>query len=160
MKIEENKVVLIHYTVSAQGTELDSSKDKEPLSYIAGQGFLVPGLEEALMGRKVGEKFDVEVPAEKAYGQRDDHLTQSVPLSMFEGMDVEAGMQFRASTDTGEQTVMILEVNDDEAVVDGNHPLAGMDLFFNVSIEEIRDATAEELDHGHVHAHGDHHHHD
>lgn len=157
MKIAENKVAKIHYTVSAQGTELDSSKDKEPLAYLAGKGFLVPGLEEALMGHEVGEQFSVEVPADKAYGQRDDHLMQSVPKSMFEGMDVEPGMQFRASTDGGEQTVMILEVNDEDVVVDGNHPLAGMDLFFEVSIEEVRDASAEELEHGHVHD-GEHHH--
>ncbi|CAG9001216.1 MAG: FKBP-type peptidyl-prolyl cis-trans isomerase SlyD [Candidatus Celerinatantimonas neptuna] len=154
MKIAENKVALIHYTVSAQGTELDSSKGKEPLSYIAGQGFLVPGLEEALMGHEAGENLDVEVNADKAYGQRDEHLMQSVPRSMFEGIEVESGMQFRASTDAGEQTVMVLEVNDDEVVVDGNHPLAGMDLFFNVSIEDVRDATAEELEHGHVHGQG------
>lgn len=160
MKIEQNKVALIHYTVSAQGTELDSSVGKEPLAFIAGQGFLVPGLEDALMGKEAGEKFEIEVPADKAYGQRNDELMQSVPKSMFEGMEVAPGMQFRASTDTGEQTIMVLEVNDDEVVIDGNHPLAGMDLFFDVSVEEVRDATAEELAHGHVHGAGGHHHHE
>ncbi|CAG9296649.1 FKBP-type peptidyl-prolyl cis-trans isomerase [Celerinatantimonas diazotrophica] len=158
MKIAENKVALIHYTVSAQGAELDSSEGKEPLAYIAGQGFLVPGLEDALMGHEAGETLEVEVPADKAYGQRDDHLMQAVPKTMFEGMDVEPGMQFRATTDNGEQTVMVLEVQDEEVVIDGNHPLAGMDLFFNVRIEQVRDATEEELQHGHVHGVGGHHH--
>ncbi|MFM2482697.1 peptidylprolyl isomerase [Celerinatantimonas sp. YJH-8] len=160
MKIEQNKVASIHYTVSSQGTELDSSIGKEPLSYIAGHGFLVPGLENALMGKAAGDQFELEVVADEAYGQRDDNLTQAVPKSMFEGIEVQPGMQFRASTDAGEQTVMVLEVNDEEVVVDGNHPLAGMDLFFSVSVEDVRDATEEELAHGHVHGQGGHHHHD
>jgi FKBP-type peptidyl-prolyl cis-trans isomerase SlyD len=154
MTIGENKVVVMHYSVTAQGTELDSSFGKNPLVFIAGQGFLVPGLEAALMGHSAGERFEVQVEAAQGYGERQDELMQAVPKSAFEGMDVAEGMQFRATTEHGEQSVMVLEVTDDEVIVDGNHPLAGMDLSFDISIEEVRDATEEELAHGHVHGQG------
>lgn len=154
MVIGENKVVVMHYSVSAQGSELDSSFGKKPLAFIAGHGFLVPGLEAALMGHSEGDSFEVDVEAAQAYGTRQDELMQAVPIAAFEGLEVAEGMQFRATTEHGEQSVIVLEVNEDEVIVDGNHPLAGMDLSFKIAIEEVRDATEEELAHGHIHDQG------
>jgi len=156
MKIAENKVVVLHYAVSdTEDTLIDSSYDHSPLSVIQGTGYLIPGLEEALTGRIAGDKFEVEVEAEQAYGQRFDDYVQTVPKAMFESIeDLDVGTQLRATTDDGEQTVIVIDVQDDEITVDGNHPLAGIDLKFDVEILEVRDATADELEHGHVHGEG------
>lgn len=156
MNIAENKVVVMHYAVSdSEGTLIDSSYDHQPLAIIQGTGYLIPGLETALTGHKVGDKFEVAVEAKDAYGQREDGFVQTVPKSLFEGIDeLEVGTQLRASTDEGEQTVIVIDMSDDEITVDGNHPLAGLDLQFDVEILEVRDATEEELTHGHVHGEG------
>ena len=154
MQVAKDKVVVLHYSVHSQETLLDSSLDGEPLSIIIGKGQLIPGLENALDGKTSGESFSVEVEAEQAYGQRHESLMQAVPAEMFAGMDVQPGMSFRATTDTGDQSVIILDVTEDEVIVDGNHPLAGMDLTFDVEIINVRDATADELAHGHVHGAG------
>jgi len=153
MNIAENKVVQMHYAVSdSEGTLIDSSYDHEPLSFIQGSGYLIPGLEQALMDKTVGDKFEVYVEADNAYGQREDGFVQTVPRAMFEGIeDLEIGSQLRATTDEGEQTVIVIDVTDEEITVDGNHPLAGLDLQFDVEILAVRDATAAELEHGHVH---------
>lgn len=153
MNIAENKVVVMHYAVSdSEDTLIDSSYDHQPLSIIQGTGYLIPGLEKALIGHTTGDKFEVEVNAEEAYGQREDGFVQTVPKALFEGIEeLEVGTQLRASTDEGEQTVIVVDVADDEITVDGNHPLAGLDLKFDVEILEVRDATEEELSHGHVH---------
>jgi len=159
MTITSDSVVTLHYTVSTEdGTELDSSIGKEPLVVLQGRRFLIEGLEEALMGKTKGEKFNLSVEPEKAYGQRIDELVQRVPRSMFDGMDVEVGMSFRATTPEGEQSVIIIETTDDEVVVDGNHPLAGVPLTFDVEVVDVREATAEELAHGHAHGPGGHDH--
>ena len=145
----------MHYTVStADAVQIDSSREREPMVFLHGHGFLVQGLEDALVGKAVGEQFEVSVPAEKAYGERYDNLVQAVPKSMFEGMEIEVGMAFRATTDDGEQSVMVIDMTDDEVIVDGNHPLAGVDLTFDVEILSLRDATPDEIAHGHVHADG------
>ncbi|WP_448566938.1 FKBP-type peptidyl-prolyl cis-trans isomerase [Thalassotalea ganghwensis] len=156
MKIAPNKVVVLHYAVSdSEGTLIDSSYDHNPLAIIHGTGYLIPGLESALVDRLAGDKFEVSVEAEQAYGQRHDGFVQTVPKKMFEGIDdLEVGTQLRATTDEGEQTVIVVDVKDDEITVDGNHPLAGIDLQFDVEIIEVRDATEEELAHGHVHGEG------
>lgn len=155
MNIQNNHVVTMHYLVStSDGTELDSSFNGEPLVFIHGMGFLIPGLENALLDKSQGDKFDVDVAAAEAYGERHDQLVQEVPKSMFEGMDVQPGLQFRATTDHGEQSVIVIDVKDDSVTIDGNHPLAGQDLSFSVEILNIREATAEELEHGHVHGEG------
>lgn len=152
MNIENNRVVTMHYLVrTSDGTAIDSSFEGEPLAFIQGHGYLIPGLEDALIGKTGGDKFEVDVNAKDAYGERLDELVQTVPKSMFEGMDVEVGLQFRASTDDGEQTVIVIDVNDEHVIVDGNHPLSGQDLSFDVEIISVREATQEELDHGHVH---------
>lgn len=164
MTIQKDKVVALHYSVcDAHGNELDSSVGQEPLVILHGHGQLIPGLEQALLGRTAGDKFVIEIKAADAYGERHDELTQAVPRAMFEGMDVEIGMRFRASAADGhEQSVIVLDVTDTEVVVDGNHPLSGMDLTFDIDIQVVRDATAEELAHGHAHGadgHSGHHHH-
>jgi len=153
--IKENHVVTMHYTVStADSVEIDSSRNGKPLVFLHGHGYLVAGLEEALVGKSSGDSFTAEIPAEKAYGERHDNLVQAVPKSMFEGMDVDVGMSFRATTDEGEQSVVIIDMTDDDVVVDGNHPLAGIDLTFDVEIIDVRDATEDEIAHGHVHGEG------
>ncbi|MGB1198174.1 MAG: FKBP-type peptidyl-prolyl cis-trans isomerase [Thalassotalea sp.] len=156
MKIAPNKVVVLHYAVSdSEGTLIDSSYDHKPLAVIHGTGYLIPGLEDALVDHSAGDKFEVAVEADNAYGERHDGFVQTVPKAMFESIeDLDVGTQLRATTDEGEQTVIVIDVTDDEITVDGNHPLAGIDLSFDVEILEVRDATEEELNHGHVHAEG------
>ncbi|RUO57887.1 FKBP-type peptidyl-prolyl cis-trans isomerase [Pseudidiomarina insulisalsae] len=157
--ISQDKVVGIHYTVkTAEGQLLDQSKEGQPLQFIFGRGMLIKGLEDALAGKTEGDKFTAEIAPEDAYGERHDGLIQSVPRTLFGDNPVEPGMQFRASTDNGEQSVIIVEVNDDQVTVDGNHPLAGVSLNFDVEVVEVRDADQSELDHGHVHSDGDHNH--
>lgn len=119
--------------------------------YLQGSRHLIDGLEKAMLGKEPGDKFELSVEPSEAYGERQEALMQAVPKNMFEGMDVEPGMQFRASTDDGEQSVIILEVTEDEVIVDGNHPLAGLTLLFDVEILDVRKATAEEIEHGHAH---------
>ncbi|NMP29974.1 peptidylprolyl isomerase [Thalassotalea sp. M1531] len=156
MKISNNSVIKLHYAVSdSEGTLIDSSYDNQPLAVIHGTGFLIPGLEKALEGKEAGEKFEVDVKAEDAYGERFDGYVQTVPKAVMQGIeDLEVGTQLRASTDEGEQTVIVIDVTEDEITVDGNHPLAGIDLSFDVEILEVREATEEELAHGHVHGEG------
>lgn len=162
MQISSNKVVHIHYTLTDDdGEVLDSSQGSDPMAYIHGMGNIISGLENALTGRRIGDRFTVSVPPEEAYGVRDDELVQNVPKSAFQGVDeILPGMQFRAESAEGMQLVTVIDVEDDTVILDGNHPMAGMTLNFDVEITEIRDATAEELDHGHVHGPGGHHHHD
>ena len=156
--IAPNKVVAINDTVkTAEGQTLDQSKEGNPLTFIHGRGMLIPGLENALEGKNVGDQFTAEVKPDEAYGDRHDGLIQTVPRNLFGENEVQPGMQFRASTDQGDQSVVIVEVNDEEVTVDGNHPLAGVDLNFDVEVVEVRDATEQELEHGHVHADGEDH---
>ena len=161
MQITSQKVATIDYTLTDdQGTLIDSSKDGEPLAYIQGIGNLIPGLEEALEGKSAGDELSVSIQPDQAYGKRDEELLQAVPRTHFDGVDeLQVGMQFRASSEDGdERVVTVVEVGDEQVTVDGNHPLAGQILNFEVKIVEVRDATQEELDHGHVHGPGGHHH--
>ncbi|WP_394193522.1 peptidylprolyl isomerase [Pseudoalteromonas atlantica] len=152
MIIAENKVVKMHYSVTDNdNNSIDNSFDGEPLVFIIGTGYLIPGLEDALQGKQAGDTLSVTVEPENGYGERHDELMQAVPKSMFEGMEIEVGMQFRATTDDGDQSVMIIDIQEDEVIVDGNNPLAGVTLKFDVEVLEVRDASADELAHGHVH---------
>lgn len=153
MTISQDKVVAMHYTVTdPDGNKLDSSVDGEPLVFLFGHGALIPGLEKALADKAVGDSFTATIAPEDAYGERHDQLVQSVPKNMFEGMEVAPGMRFRAAGPDGrEQSVIILDVTEEEVVVDGNHPLSGIQLSFEVEVLKVRDATEEELAHGHVH---------
>ncbi len=146
----------MHYAVSdSEGTLIDSSYDDKPMAIIQGTGYLIPGLEDELNGHEAGEKFEVSVPSDQAYGPRHDEYVQTVAKEVMQGVeDLAVGTQLRATTDEGEQTVIVIDITDDKVTVDGNHPLAGIDLSFDVEILEVRAATEEELSHGHVHGQG------
>ncbi|NKB66271.1 MAG: peptidylprolyl isomerase [Candidatus Latescibacteria bacterium] len=160
MQIAKDKVVTLEYTLTdAQGEVIDTSKNSEPLAYIQGVGQLVAGLEEALEGRNPGDHFSVSIPAEKGYGNRDEDLVQVVQSDQFGMDDLQVGMQFEASSDDDDTMIVtVTNIEGDQVTIDGNHPLAGVELNFEIDVAEVRDASAEELDHGHVHGPGGHHH--
>ena len=160
MNVAANKVVSIHYKLTNDGGEtLDSSEGHDPLTYIHGIGNLIPGLEKALEGKQTGDKLKVHVKPEDGYGVREDSLIQAVPRRMFKGMgDLKVGMRLQAQGDHGMRVVRITHLAGDMVTVDGNHELAGVPLTFDVEITDVRDATAEEMEHGHVHGPGGHHH--
>jgi FKBP-type peptidyl-prolyl cis-trans isomerase SlyD len=159
MQIAKHTVVSIHYTLrNDEGTVLDSSTGKDPLHYIQGIGNLIAGMEEGLEGKQKGDKLEIKVSPEKGYGERNDDLIQKVPRSSFGDQDVRPGMQFQAQSSQGAQVVTVTEVGLENITVDGNHPLAGVPLNFSVEVMEVRSATKDELDHGHVHGPGGHHH--
>ncbi len=153
MNIEKDRVVSLTYTLTdTAGKVLDSSTETGPLSYLHGNGNIIPGLEKALEGKGEGAAFKVTVPAAEAYGERDEHLVVNVPRDRFQGVaDIQAGMQFEAETAEGSRLVTVTKVSPDMVTVDANHALAGQDLNFDVEVVAIRAATAEELSHGHPH---------
>ena len=159
--IKQNSVVTMHYELKDdQGEVLDSSKGQDPLVYLHGAGNIIIGLEEELLGKAVGDQIDAVVSPEKGYGMPVEALVQVVPKTAFgEEIDkVEVGMRFQAETEQGPVPVIVTGMDDDNVTVDGNHPLAGKELHFSVSIAEVRDASAEEIEHGHVHGPGGHDH--
>lgn len=156
MQITKNKVAGIHYTLrDNSGAVLDSSDGREPLYYLHGAGNLIAGMEEGLEGKTEGDKFELKVSPEKGYGEKDPTMTQKVPRSAFGDQEVKKGMKF--STDRG-AVVTVTEVGLDAVTVDANHPLAGVELNFDVEVMEVRNATADEIQHGHVHGQGGHQH--
>lgn len=159
--IASNKVATIHYTLrSDNGEVLDTSEGGDPLAYLHGAGNIVPGLEAQLEGRVAGDKLVAVVAPKDGYGERDPASRQSIPIAAFEGVEVKPGMTLVVEDDDGEQMPLhIVEVHAEHVEVDTEHPLAGETLHFTVEVIEVRDATAEELLHGHVHGDGDHHHH-
>ncbi len=160
MPVAQDSVVTIHYTLKDDtGTVLDSSSPQEPLAYLHGHGNLIPGLEKQLEGKNAGDALTVTVAPSEGYGEYDDRLVQSVPRRSLRGIkDVKPGMHLHAQTEDGPRTVTVTKVLGDMVTLDGNHPLAGKSLHFEVRIEDVRPATEEELSHGHVHgAHGHHH---
>lgn len=160
MQIADKTVVSIHYTLTnADGETLDSSVGQDPLVYLHGSNNIIAGLEAALLGKTAGDTLQVSVEPGDGYGELRDELVQEVDRSAFQGVDeIDVGMQFMAQTPWGEQPVTVVKVQGDNITLDGNHPLAGQVLNFDVEVVEIREATAEELDHGHVHGPGGHHH--
>ncbi|GAB4013271.1 peptidylprolyl isomerase [Spirosoma sp. KCTC 42546] len=155
MNITKNKVAAIHYTLrDSSGNVLDSSQGSDPLYYLHGANNLIPGMEEGLEGRVKGDHLQLDVTPEKGYGKRDPQLVEAVPRRAFGGQELEVGMQFE--TNEG-QVVTITEVGPDTVTVDANHPLADQNLYFDVEVLDVRDATADELAHGHVHGPGGHH---
>jgi FKBP-type peptidyl-prolyl cis-trans isomerase SlyD len=160
MQIATNCVAYIHYTLKDDaGTVIDSSSGGEPLAYLHGAGNIVPGLEKALEGKQAGEKLSVKVAPEQGYGVRDEAMVQQVPRRSFQGVrDLKAGMQFQAQTEQGPVAVTVTQVQGDMVTVDGNHALAGVTLNFDIEVAKVREATPEELIHGHVHGPGGHHH--
>ena len=161
MTIAQHKVVTIHYKVSDSESDevIDSSENAEPMTYLHGAQNIIPGLEQALEGKVVGDELEVVVEAADAYGERSDDRIQQVPMEAFQGMEkVEPGMAVTAQTDQGQINLVITEVNGDLVTVDANHPLAGKSLKFEVTVEDVRDASEEEMAHGHVHGPGGHEH--
>ena len=159
MQISKHKVVSFQYTLTNDaGDELDSSVGGAPLLYLHGAENIVPGLEEALEGKSVGDKLKVSLEAGDAYGEFNPAMIETVSKDLFDGVEnLEVDMEFETDTDDGTdvQFVRITEIDGDNVTVDGNHPLAGQRLHFDVAIEEIREATAEELEHGHPHGESD-----
>jgi len=153
MIIEKDRVVSIDYKLQdTEGEVLDSSEGSEPLVYLHGNDNIIAGLEKHLAGKKAGDLVDCLVPAAEAYGLRDDSLVVKVERSEFgPGAEIEVGMQFEAHSEGGAQLVTVVGVEGDEVTIDANHPLAGEDLHFTVKVMDVREATAEELEHGHVH---------
>ncbi|MCL6307458.1 peptidylprolyl isomerase [Pseudomonas syringae] len=161
MPIAAKKAVSIDYTLTNDAGEvIDSSTGGAPLVYLHGAGNIIPGLEKALEGKEVGDQLKVVVEPEDAYGEYSAELVSTLGRNMFEGVDeLEVGMQFHASGPDGSmQIVTIRDVEGDDVTVDGNHPLAGQRLNFDVKVVAIRDASEEETAHGHVHGEGGHQH--
>ncbi len=155
MKIEKNVVASLAYKVMMEdGVVVDQSTADAPLDYLHGHNNLITGLEKELEGKVAGDKFSVTVAPEDAYGEHNDALVQRVPADVFQGVEqIEVGMRFLADTDQGPIPVEVTEVDGDEVVVDGNHMLAGQTLTFEVEVMATREATAEEIEHGHIHIH-------
>lgn len=154
MNIEGKCVVSIHYTLTnGAGEQMDSSSGGDPLKYLHGASNIVPGLEAALNGKAAGDNLKVVVKPEDAYGEVNPSLIQKVPRAAFEGVeDIRPGMQFQAQGPDGQvQLITVVEIEGEEVTVNGNHPLAGEELHFDVTVEDVRAATEEEVAHGHVH---------
>ena len=160
MKIGTKKVVAIHYTLTDNnGQTIDSSDGSGPLYYLHGFGNIIPGLEESLLGKVSGDKFSVSIPPEKAYGVFNENDKLQVNTDQFEEIDeVKVGMDIQTRTQEGVKLYRVEKIFGDTVVLDGNHALAGETLNFEVEIIDIREASAEELEHGHVHGPGGHHH--
>ena len=159
MKIEKDRVVRFHYSVAEQGQEpVETSQGGEPLAILFGHGNIIPGLEKAMDGREAGEKFSVDVPAAEAYGEKREGLTQRIPKKHFGDQRLVPGMQVVLNTNFGPRAVTIEKVGMSVVDVDLNHPMAGKDLHFDIDVVDVREASAEELEHGHVHGEGGHQH--
>ena len=161
MTIAQHKVVTIHYSVSDSESDelIDSSANGEPMTYLHGARNIIPGLEQALEGKSQGDALEVTIPPADAYGERSDDRVQQVPREAFQGMDkIEPGMAVTAQTGQGQIELVVTAVDDESVTVDANHPLAGKSLKFSVTVEQVRDASEEEIAHGHVHGRGGHDH--
>ncbi len=157
MQIADERVVTLDYKLTDKdGRVIDESGGRGDFVYLHGARNIIPGLENALTGQKAGDTLEVTISPEEGYGERDERLLQPVPRSMFEGIDeVAPGMQFQAQGPDGQQHVVtVVSAEGDEVVIDGNHPLAGVELHFDVKVIDVRPATSEELEHGHAHAPG------
>ncbi len=157
MQIAERTVASFHYTLTAENGEvIDTSREREPLTYLHGAGNIVPGLEKAMGGRNTGDSFQVSVAPEEGYGPRHEEMVQVVPKSAFEGApEPKPGMQFQGQGPQGPVMVTVTAVEGDQVTIDGNHPLAGKTLHFDIEVTDVREASEEELDHGHVHGAGE-----
>jgi FKBP-type peptidyl-prolyl cis-trans isomerase SlyD len=159
MKIEKDRVVSFHYSVAEQGKEsLETSEGREPLMILVGHGNIIPGLEKAMEGHQAGDKFSAEVTAAEAYGEVQPGMIQRVPKKYFKGSKLAPGMQGVLQTKFGPRPVTVQKVGMSVVDVDLNHPMAGKDLKFDIEIVDVREAQAEEIDHGHVHGDGGHQH--
>jgi len=160
MKVSANHVVTINYTLKDNDDNIIDKSEDGSFSYLHGASNIIPGLENALQGKSSGDEISVSIAPEEGYGIRDTAKIQDVPRDAFPPeQSLEPGMQFHAQGPEGQSVVVtIATVADDTVTVDGNHPLAGVTLNFNVTVADIREASAEELEHGHVHGPHEHHH--
>jgi len=160
VQITEKLVASIEYTLTDdKGEVIDTSEGKAPLTYLHGAGALIPGLESQLEGKGAGDAFKTRIDPADGYGERHEEMVQEVPREQLPAeMDIVPGMQFQAQGPQGVQVVTVVSIEGDTVKMDGNHPLAGVALNFDVKIVEVREATAEELEHGHVHGPGGHQH--
>lgn len=159
MNIAEQTVVSLQYVLkNAAGEVLDQCNREEPLCYLHGSGNLIQGVEESLLGNTTGASMQVVITPDKGYGDRDDQLVLEVPRSELPEGDLQVGMQFQVEHEGGKGVVTVISIEEDEVTLDGNHPLAGETLHFDLEVLDVRAATAEELEHGHVHGAGGHHH--
>jgi len=157
MVIEQGKVVSIDYTLkNSEGQVLDTSDGREPLPYLHGAGNIIPGLEAALEGKSTGDQVNAVIEPEHAYGLRDENQIGKVARSDLAGVgEIAVGTQLQAQTPEGPRVVVVTDMDDETVTIDANHPLAGETLHFDVTVSDVRDATPEEVKHGHVHAPGD-----
>ncbi len=160
MQIQKDSVVYFHYTLNdTEGKVVESSKDSHPMTYLHGHGNILPALEAEFTDKKEGDQFQVTLPPEKAYGLRNEESMQRIPIKhLAEKKNLRVGMSAKVNTEKGMRDVTIIKVGKFNVDVDTNHPLAGLTLTFDISIETVREAEAEELTHGHVHGVGGHHH--
>lgn len=160
MKVADKAVVVIDYVLTDNdGEVIDSSEGAGPLAYLHGAGNIIQGLEEALIGKEAGEQVKASIEPAKGYGERHEDMKQEVPKELFGGVEnIEVGMQFQSETDQGPVLVTVVAISEEVITVDGNHPLAGVHLNFDVTIREVREANEEEISHGHVHGEGGHQH--
>ncbi|CAG0909413.1 unnamed protein product [Cyprideis torosa] len=154
MKVSKGKAVFVDYVLSEGGDVIESTQGHEPFNYLHGLNSIVPGLEKALEGKAAGDSFSVTIAPEDGYGERLDEMTQEVSKSMFGDHEVTLGQQFQAQTNQGMQVVTVVAVDGDQVTIDGNHPMAGKTLTFELTVKEVRDATEAELEHGHIHGEG------
>ena len=160
LTIQKNHVVSIDYALkSDQGNLIDTSEGRSPLVYLHGTGALIPGMENALDGKSEGDEFKVSIPPAEAYGNHNENLLHNVERKELAHLpDLAVGMELEVQTEEGQTMVMtIVELSDDTVVLDGNHPLAGQTLHFEIKVRNVREASAEEISHGHVHGPGGHH---
>lgn len=160
MAIAKDTVVQFHYTLkAADGAVIEASHGGEPMAYLHGHGNIIPGLEETMEGKEAGVEFSVTVPPEKAYGQRDEEAIQRIPVKHLQGAKKwKKGMVAHVETEQGQRQVTVIKVGKFMVDVDANHPFSGKELTFDVKVEDIREATAEEIQHGHAHGIGGHQH--
>ncbi len=160
MIAEKDKVVTFHYTLkNTEGVQMETSREKEPMSYLHGANNIITGLEKAMEGHAIKDEFSVTVEPEDAYGVRNENNVQRVPLKRLKGIGkVSVGQVLNLKTNQGQVQVTVLKVGRFNVDVDGNHPLAGKELTFDVEITDIREASEEELEHRHVHGPGGHQH--
>ncbi len=160
MNIENKKVVSFHYTLkNGQGEQIESSRDRDPMVYLHGLGSIIPGLEKAMAGKKAGDSFEVSIEPAEAYGERNENGIQRIPAKHFKHAErLQVGQPVMLQTQQGQVQVTVVKVGRFNIDVDRNHPLAGQTLTFDVEVTDVREATAEELEHGHAHGPGGAHH--
>ena len=159
MIISKNSAVYFQYSLSDEtGDTIDASPENEPMAYLQGHNNIIPGLEKEMEGKKAGDVMVVTVEPKEAYGERKEEMVQKIPRESFKAEDIKIGMRFEATTPNGAVSVVVADLTDETVTVDGTHPLAGKKLTFDVRISDVREATKEELTHGHIHGPGGHQH--